>query len=714
LISYLSSFRGVSKDVATLVVDEYADETIDMILIHPEDVQVDLGLTDKQIDALRNGLKSGDRANELRREFPELSALQVKRLSAMMDDPLSEIRKNPYCLTDIPGVSFQIADAIAQRQGIDPMSPFRVNHGVVHLLKTLYANDLFVDMDDIAYLNGFIRNICDLLKIRFQSYDDFGQRMYAFANMPESPIVLETYRDGKTRLFLRDIYKDLCSFIRYAKDLITKNNTQSYMGIGITPIPNLIREFEHDENMCLTQEQKAAAELALDNQLSIITGGPGRGKTSMIKCIASCWTKQHPKKVILLAPTGKAMNKLKMATDSKFTTMTVDKLLVMCMNMSPAIRKSHPELTPILNDPENAMFIIDESSMLDLQKTTNLLGAFPDCHYVFVGDIDQLPPISPGHILRDMITSRQVPVARLTMPLRQKDGKLILDNADKINCGDTNLQYSIGQMLFVERPEDNEEMLDTIVDAYNCEREEVSDITQLALLCPTRKGSVGVVSVNMKIQDLVCPKVENVFPSQDTRPKRQWMSFVQKGYEIPNTIYGNGSDYTRFRVGDIVMNTKNDYSIMTYTYENNDYWNGDVIDHANGIFNGDCGRIIAYIPEMCCDANGDSHDGIVVQFFDGRCVELDHLCGEFESFELGYALTVHKSQGCEYESVIFVAPKKLTTLINIGFTNKNLAYTAVTRAKKRVMIVGSKDGLDACITHSLLTIDSTIANRLNY
>ena len=636
-------------------VNLYGENTINTILNEPDRVKEEADLSDRQIKALTDGLNNGNRQNMLRQQFPELSAQQIKRVGAMLTDPVAEISHNPYCLTEIPGISFQLADAIGQRLGTDPRSPFRVNHALVHILKTDYADDLFVNLDNAEDFTQLIIRLQTLLKIRIAP-SEVAQRLTQFAGIEDSPIIIERY-NGEAHLYLSTMYNDMVSFIDHIHDL---NVPDAYFqSMSPADVQMLIIRFEVQDGICLTSEQRNAAETAIKNNLS----------------------------------------------------MTVDRLLVMSMNVTENIRRrSHNAASRFVAHMDESLFIIDESSMLDLQKTTALFNAFPRCHYVFVGDIDQLPPISPGHILKELIASGKVPVARLTKPLR--NGGLILENADKVNNKDTSLKFKLDEFMHCKFDYDSEDALNYIIECYNVQRESVTDIQQLALLCPVRKGVVGTNNLNIRIQNLLCPKVDNVAPVIDTRARRGWSIYSTKGFEIPNTFYGMTGAYTKFRVGDIVMNTKNNYQIETTMYEYNDYWNGAPMNPSAGIFNGDCGKILAYVPNMVIDNNGDKHEGIIVQFFDGRVAQLDLVCGEFESFELGYAITVHKSQGCEYDSVVYVSPQSVERLTEIGFANHNLVYTAITRAKQQVMIIGSKSALDACITHDAVSKESTIAERI--
>ena len=471
-----------------------------------------------------------------------------------------------------------------------------------------------------------------------------------------------------------------------------------------------IYDYENNAQKTLTDEQSNAVTMTILSPVSVITGGPGRGKTCIVDCIATIWLSYNShtaNNIILLAPTGKAMNKLKTDTKAKFNTWTIDHMI---MTAAPpgCTKLNYKFIQPINTD--DTLIIIDESSMVDLVKAVRLISLFPNARYCFVGDVDQLPPIDPGYILKDMIDSGDIPVSRLTVPLRNRG--TILENADRINSNDINLQYNFNDMPFYPQAEDDDAALNAIIEQYNEERNNCSDISQIALLCPTKKGAIGTTSLNIAIQNQACP--ENKTASDIYDQRRNQKVYIAKGYPIPNTIYGTKEHYTRFRVGDIVMNNKNKYDIDTFTYKDNDYWNGDAISTQHGIFNGECGRIIAYIPFTSLQQSDENaSEYVVVQFFDGRIATIDITNGDFESFDLGYALTVHKSQGCEYETVIYISPKSMLNYINLGFANKNLVYTAVTRAKNRVVIMGSKESLNACIQTNAPERKSNLKKRLS-
>jgi exodeoxyribonuclease V alpha subunit len=310
-------------------------------------------------------------------------------------------------------------------------------------------------------------------------------------------------------------------------------------------------------------------------------------------------------------------------------------------------------------------------------------------------------------MLHDIIQSGKIPVAELTKSQRQH-GR-ILDNATKVANGDTDIEWDFNEMPFFPQDKDDQDALNFIVDQYNEERENQPDITNLVVLCPLKKGMTGVGHLNIALQNAVCPEVQTA-PVQDI--KRMAETYITRGQPIRNTAYfAPDGTKTMFHVGDLVINTKNNYDIQTIRYEKDDYWNGNPLTHSNGIFNGDCGKIIAFLANKI-DENLKAYDYAVIQFFDGSIAELNITLGDFEHIELAYAITVHKSQGSEYKTVIYVSPHSLTNMASHGFANRNLFYTGITRAKERVVVIGTKPSVEACIQTPLPSYKSDIPWRL--
>lgn len=699
IINYLKAVKGISKYTAEKIVMMYENNTIDIIKTDPDRVKQECSLSDKQIEEILKVVNSNDTINKLQSMFPELSSKTiVDRILKLEPYPIKRTYDNPYWLEEIPGITFETADAIALKIGTDPTSPYRINHGIVHMLESDMSNNLYINLSNQEELQKLCHSIEHLLHIQFaDGVNEFAYRLLALSQIEDSPITIEQYKN-EYHLYLTDTYQHMMWLIEWINSMNEKDkNILDRFDNFDAAVKRQIAFYEtsRDDGVVirLTDEQKDAVKNALENRLSIITGGPGRGKTTIVDCIASCWPNKN---ILLLAPTGRASNKLKRDTGGKYAAMTVDRYICKCKREKGYVTTS------------NTLIIVDESSMLDIEKTYQLFRYAHVAHICLVGDVDQLPPIQPGYVLKDAILSNQITTSYLTKSLRCT-GK-ILENAEKIRTKNTDLQYDFKEMSFFTQEDEDQKAIDTILLQYNRMREKYPDEAQVALLSPMRSSLTGTINLNIIIQDIACPKNEDAQPTYINN--HHMYMITTKGYPIPNTIYGNSTKYTQLRVGDTVINTKNQ-TIDTYMYPDNNYWVGEAIksETSNGIFNGECGKIIAYIPK---DVNGVDFNYIVVQLFDNRIMTLNLTKGEFEHFELGYAITVHKAQGSEYQAVIYISPKRMATdaMINLGFTNRNLLYTAITRAKERMIIIGSKEALTECIIHDIKPANSNFAERL--
>jgi len=685
MVAYLSSINGVSKQTAIKVVFAFGTDTLDIIQNDPDRLTADAGLTERQAKAVIKGVSDSSDTNILRKFLPELSINMIKRIKTI-PNITAKIKSDPYILNDVTGISFTIADAVALRLGIDEYDPYRVNHGLIHILNTSSDGNLYVNLSNTNELVRLMNKVETLLHIKFSGIKEFATRLQVFSAIKDSPIKIEQY-NGESHLYLTEKYKAMILLARLFK---TKAKASPATGLTKQAIAANISRWERNNGCRLTKEQKDAITNSATSSLSIITGGPGRGKTKVIDCLASNFKKD---KILLLAPTGKAVNKVKDDTDNKYTTMTIDSFIV---------RHTHTKRGVL---PVYDIVIVDESSMIDLMKMDSLMKFLSSTPVCFVGDMDQLPPIADGYVFKDMIESGTIMTSYLTIPFRNTG--TITENADKIRQNDTDLKYNFTDMPFYPQEDDNDAMIDFIIDTYNDERQEFPNLTDVAIISPVRKGPVGTVNLNILIQEILCP--ESI--TGTIAPKTG--EFIGKGHPIKTSIYGNASNYTHLRVGDIVINTVNKPEISTFKMTNDDYWNGTIVPNSaeKGIVNGDTGRIIAYRPSYI-NSNGDEvHEHCIVQFFNNRFCNLDIVEGDFDSFELAYAITVHKSQGSEYENVIYVSPKSMLNYSE-GFATRNLIYTAITRAKQKVTLVGNKDSINYCITHNLPNTNTNFKERL--
>ena len=726
LVSYLSSIAMISRSKAQELVDAFGQDILSVIgegkdtLKEKTDGVVDL--SDKQLTALVESVNNLDIENRVAKLLPEISSDKkvIKRIIENIKDPINSIKKNPYVLQEIRGITFPVIDTIAVRLGIDPASDIRIKKGIIYYIKNMGGGNLYLNLSSERELKAMQYKLEELLRVNFANLNVFSRKILAACNCEDktcdedNDLVIDQY-GIEYHLYLRSVYEAQQYTVSSIHNMIIYSQTnddcvRSGLASNSIDVKACIRRYENNKNFTLNAEQKTAVEKAITHRLSVITGGPGRGKTTIIDCIADIWSKISSGEVILLAPTGKAVNKLDSATDATskgYIIKTIDRIVCEVKYGKLNNKKSY-------NNPYDSsknLVIIDESSMIDMKKMYALLSTIPTANICFVGDADQLPPIEPGTVFKDIIDSGiNIPITYLKKPMRNKGN--ILENSEKVNNNDTSLKYNFTDMPFFAKEKDDDNTLNFILDQYADEKSENPDITQLAIICPIKKGTIGTDCINIKMQDIACPVNHTANITTDKR--RAVKHYIAKGYPIKETIFDNATNYTHFRIGDIIMITKNNDGVETFDYSNNDYWNGEPTGRHQGIFNGDCGRIISYIPAVNQSSKNteESHSFLVIKFFNNRFAKLDITAGETEDMSLGYALTVHKAQGCEYDTVIYVSPNKLVNFTRNGFACKNLVYTAFTRAKKRLVIIGSKDSINACIQTNIPERNSNFKERL--
>ena len=411
-----------------------------------------------------------------------------------------------------------------------------------------------------------------------------------------------------------------------------------------------IEAFERKNNIKFAQSQKQAILGAFENGIEIITGGPGTGKTTIIKCIIEIY-ENNGMKVLLAAPTGRAAKRMTESTGRE--AKTIHRLLEMGVRDDENSFFGKGEGEPLEGD----VVIVDEASMIDIMLMNSLLKAIKlGTRVIIVGDVDQLPSVGPGNVLSDLINSNFINVVRLREIFRQGKESMIIVNAHKINNGELPyLNKKDGDFFFDNREEVNE-ILKTIIDLVNRRLPKFnstwSNIKDIQVLSPTRKGTLGVDNLNKELQQILNPN------SPDKKEKK-----------VKESI---------FREGDKVMQTKNNYSLK---------WNrvsgyGD--NEGVGVFNGDMGFI---------ESINESNNTITVIFDDERRVVYDFIY--VEELELAYAITIHKSQGSEFKVV--VTP---TFMASSFLMNRNILYTGITRAKELVVVVGSQKALKYMIANT--------------
>jgi exodeoxyribonuclease V alpha subunit len=399
----------------------------------------------------------------------------------------------------------------------------------------------------------------------------------------------------------------------------------------------------------LSEEQERAVLQALSAQVAVITGGPGTGKTTIIKAIISIF-EQSGVTTVLCAPTGRAAKRIEQSTGRDAST--IHRLLEYGVSADDGFDNEARFIRNEDNPLEAEAVIVDEASMVDIFLMRALLRAMSDgTRLIVVGDADQLPSVGPGNVLRDIIKSGVFPVSQLTRFYRQKEGGNIVENAHRVNRGEPPELYSTGEFIFI--PEVEPEGVISRIKRLLTQGElpEKYDILeQVQILSPVKKGLLGVYNLNMELRELLNPRLVS-------RPE------VQVGD-------------TLFREGDKVMQTRNNYGMEWYYADGMQMYNRGM-----GVFNGDLGRIVSI----------DTDIREVTIRFDGNR-DAAYAYPELEQIEHAYAVTVHKAQGSQFGEVALLLPEPESPILT-----RELLYTAITRAKERLIITGTAEAITAAV-----------------
>ena len=550
----------------------------------------------------------------------------IKIFDLVGEAAVSLTEDNPYwLLDDFPRMGFKKVDRVAEQLGMEPENPYRLQAAVEFGLRAYLSEG-----HSYAPLKELVVNVGKLLELNSELVEDVIEDMVFDGRLQLSDL------NGIRAVYFYGYYKAECSITKKLVGL--ENPTGGLKPVGGN-IPALIRKAETASGITLSTEQKKAVENALLSGVSIITGGPGTGKTTIINAILSV-LESGGMKVLVAAPTGRAAKRV-METSGHFAC-TVHRLLEYSYDeMTGYMRFGKNEFEPL----DCQAVIIDEASMLDLLLAEALCDALlPGTRLILVGDADQLPSVGAGNVLADLIDSEYFFTARLTEIYRQTGESQIIVNAHRMNrglypdySGDFHLLAASKQL----------DILDKIVDVAK-----YYPMRDVQVLTPVKKGILGSENLNLKLQEVF-------------NPPMQGKAELAFGSRI-------------FRVGDKVMQIKNDYRIE-YNCPKDPTQTG-----GKGIFNGEIGIVKSVDMEM---------RSITVLFDDERWVEYAYV--QLDELELAYAITIHKSQGSEFPVVILPMtwfPPVLAT--------RSLVYTAVTRGKKEVYIVGNPAYLNAMVDNN--------------
>ena len=646
---YLSSglISGVGEVTAHNIVSMFGEDTLDVIENEPAKLSLVRGVSEAK------AMSIALRYNEIRKLQSAVIFLQnydvsvnmaVKIFDKYQNKTESILLKNPYKLVeDIDGIGFRTADKIAMKMGIDPESTFRMRAAVVYLLGEVAekTGSTLCDSEDL------FKDVCLLLGVS----EDKKREAYeqVVANLVIDGFVKEYVEDSLTYLSLFKFYKmEKVIAGKLAKMLCSAENRD-------VDISFYLSEYERMAGITLHESQKEAIQRAVSSQVVVITGGPGTGKTTIVRAINNI-LKSMGQKTLLLAPTGRASKRLSEATGDEAKTIH--------RALDINFKGSQFENAFVLQtDLDCDTIIVDESSMIDTYVMYNLVNALSiGMRIVLVGDKDQLPSVGAGNILDDLIKLDMIPVVSLTQIFRQAQESEIVTNAHKINNGEQ-LQINNKQGdFFIMNKESQEENLDLIIELVSKRLPQYLKIEpkDVQVLAPIKAGMLGTTNLNSSLQAILNSKQPN-------------KSEVTIGERL-------------FRVGDRVMQTVNDYEKE---------WIRN-IELGKGVFNGDIGHI-----EDINQASGET----IVLFEDGR--RCHYTIADLDELMLSYAITIHKSQGSEFEAVVIPI-----TGGNPAMMTRNLLYTAVTRAKRMVVLVGNLGHISGMIKNNFSVKRKTLLKEL--
>ncbi|MEE2600592.1 MAG: ATP-dependent RecD-like DNA helicase [SAR324 cluster bacterium] len=626
MVRYLSSkvFKGIGEKTAQHIVNKFGKNTFKIIDISPESLSKVKGVGKKQRKSL---LAAWDEQRGLRDVMTFLRGVGISHAYAQRIfaknglNSIPLIKTNPYKLTDIEGIGFLTADGIARNLGFDKNSPHRAVAGLLYMLEQQALNG-----HTCFTRQALLEKTSQELDIKLEILESSTQQL-----LDDSLLYSEKFQfmnaDQEELIFRPRFYK---AEQRIAENIYRILNSDAYT--VFEGESSLIEEQQRKVGLQLDPAQKEAVEAALKHKVLIITGGPGTGKTTIVRFMLGIMRPRIPS-IGLAAPTGRAAKRITETTGS--VAYTIHRLLE-ASNIGFQRGRENPL--------EQELLILDETSMIDTLLMDNFLEAVPSAsRLILVGDVDQLPSVGAGSVLLDLIESGTIPVVRLDHIFRQAADSFITVNAHQVRRGKALNFSALGHKKDV-----NQELLDFyFIKESNSEkivekillmsteripqRFELDPMMDIQVLTPMHRGVTGSINLNRKLQERMNPDAKGL------EHREQW-----------------------FRIGDKVMQQQNDYEKQ--------------------VFNGDLGRIV----------NCDSKTKELHVKFDHGIVQ--YQSKELDQLSLAYAITVHKSQGSEYSAVIIPM-----TTHHYMMLQRNLLYTAITRGKQLVVLIGTEMAISKAV-----------------
>lgn len=605
--------KGMGPALAHRVVAHFGKDTMEILEKDAQRLLEIEGIGPKKLAVITESFYEEKQINDIAYDLEQhgvAGRYAGRLLQKYGDDVKYVLTKEPYrMIHEIDGFGFKTADQIALAYGMDRQSPQRLGAGLAYVLQTMTQNGhvcipdselvrraAFLLQADALGLHDILQDTVDMGQLRTA---DFEGTVYVYTP--------EAYEEEEA---IAGRIREMAAM----KPLSLKTHVQLFLD-----------RWQDSCHFELADKQREAVEKSLQSGMTVITGGPGTGKTTVVQTIIRL-AEQEGLRILLCAPTGRAAKRLAETTQRK--AKTIHRLLVPDGYVGRVQSFEYNETKLLPAD----LVIVDEVSMLDMEMMYHLLNALkPQCRCILVGDADQLPSVGAGAVLHDVIASETVPVVRLDTIFRQKEGGRIVTNAHLINNGRLPVVNADLEFRFVEI-ETEADGATQIGALYRSEVEETGDEFAVQVLSPMYKDPCGVDNLNQLIQERLNPAI----PGKGELKGRHMI----------------------FRVGDKVMQKHNDYE--------------------KGVFNGDIGQIFAV-----------QHDMVYVRYPEQ---DVKYEGAEIDEITLAYAITVHKSQGSEYHTVIMALVNSHSIMLQ-----RNLFYTAVTRAKRKVILVGTKRAVQTAV-----------------
>ena len=654
LEKYLASgnIKGVGPATAKKIINLFGDDTIHVLKFNPEKLAQIKGI-------------SKEKAKEISESFVEnwevwqivgflekfgIGAESAKKVYNLLGiNAIQQIEADPYILIDISrGVDFNQIDQMAIKLGINRESQKRITSGIKYALIKITYNGHCCTLKE-----NLIEYVKQLLGVSTEVIEE------GLLTLKVNDDIVVENRDGEQWIYLYSFYRTEKNIAERIIKLEQAKNTKKFNNIE-----KELKLVEEKTDMLLSEKQKEAIKMINENNVTIITGGPGTGKTTIIKSIIEIY-KQKKYNIVLSAPTGRAAKRITETTGEEASTL--HRLLEIGKLDEETFYKKDKEYEGAPIDAD--IIIVDEVSMVDMFIMNSLLSCiYLGTKLILVGDTDQLPSVGPGSVLKDIISSEKIPTVHLNQIFRQAAKSKIIVNAHRVNEGknfiqkdDPILEENQKEDFFFIKENNPEKILEQILSLCNGRLKKYGDydfFENIQVLTPTKKGMLGTKELNKALQ-------QELNPHREGEPEKLSMGAT-------------------FRIGDRVMQTKNNYDM---------YWerkDGESLDVGNGVFNGETGTITNI---------NEKEKNIRIKFDDEKVCWYEF--NDLEQIEHSYCVTIHKAQGSEFDVVIMVIPQAAPMLLT-----RNLLYTGITRAKKLLIVIG----YDKVVDFMIKNVDSKKRN----